>query len=292
VSAAHPAAAADVAEELLPLVRRFATGDYGIALGGAHAKGVDDAHSDVDLYLFAERWLPGPARDQLCRVILGPDTVVRSWGEDGADRNEQGGTDFAQGGTDFGQGGRSVECWLRGVAYVTDIVDGALAGVVSRDFVTWTAMGYFNHCTLSDLQHMVILDDPHGILASWQAQVADYPPALRQAILETHLSAAQFWPDNFHYASAVARGDVLYCSAIAQQVVQNLIQVMFALNETYFPGEKKLAASLDRLPCKPVGFARRLESLIWPGDMPAVEALEAQRAELESLVRDVATLAS
>lgn len=275
-------AASSAAEELLPLVRRFATGDYGIALGGAHAKGADDAHSDVDVYLFAERWLPGPARNQLCRVILGTDTPVRSWGEDN-DRYEQGGTDFTH-------DGRRIECWLRGVDPVSGAVADAFAGVVRREFVTWTAMGYFNHCTLSDLQQMVILDDPNGILAAWQAQVDVYPPALRQTILETHLTAAQFWPDNFHYESAVARGDILYCAAIVQQVVQNLVQVIFALNSTYFPGEKKLTQALGRLSRTPERFAQRLASLAYPGGEAGPASLAEQRVALQSLVREVTAL--
>ena len=282
--AAPATAERHTAHELLPLVRRFATGDYGVALGGADAKGVDDAHSDLDLYLFAQRWLPAPARDQLCRILLGADTPVRSWGANSPDN------DYTQGGTDFTLHGRPVECWLRGVDYVSHMVDEARAGIARREFVTWTAMGYFNHCTLSDLRHMVILEDPQSILAAWQAQVAVYPPALRNAIVETHLPAAQFWPDNFHYASAVARGDVIYCMAIAQQVAQNLIQVVFAFNEEYFPGEKKLARALDAMPRTPDRFAQRVEELVSPGRGPGAEMLERQRTELQALVRDVELL--
>lgn len=277
-------ARSDTMTKLLSLLRRFATGDYGIALGGAHAKGVADEQSDLDLYLFAERWLPGPARDQLCRVILGADTPVRSWGVDNADGI------YEQAGTDFTVDGKPVECWLRGVNYICDIVEETCSGIVRRDFVTWTAMGYFNHCALSDLQHMVILEDPQKILTRWQSQVAVYPPALRKTIVETYLSAARFWPHNFHYEVAVKRGDILYAMAIAQQVVQNLIQVVFALNEVYFPGEKKLAEALEQLPRAPERFAARVQALVFPTGEPVRDALERQRAEIQVLVQEVSDL--
>jgi hypothetical protein len=271
--------------ELLPLVRRFATGRYGIALGGAHAKGVEDGYSDLDLYLFAERWLPSPAREQVCRVVLGAETQVVSWS---ADRDEG---IYEQAGTDFTVAGRRVECWLRGVEYVSGIVGEAVQGIVHREFVTWTVMGYFNHCTLSDLKQMVVLEDPEGLLARWQAQVTQYPPALRDAIVQTHLAAAQFWPQNFHYESAVARGDIIYAMAIVQQVVQNLIQVVFALNDTYFPGEKKLAGALDGLTKIPEQFGPRMEALVCPRGETRVETLQHQRMELEALVSEVTGLA-
>ena len=37
------------ATDLVPLLRSFCTGDAGIALGGAHAKGAADPESDLDL---------------------------------------------------------------------------------------------------------------------------------------------------------------------------------------------------------------------------------------------------
>ena len=43
---------------LLPLLRQFCSGDYGLALGGSYAKGIQDEQSDIDLYLFAGRVLP------------------------------------------------------------------------------------------------------------------------------------------------------------------------------------------------------------------------------------------
>jgi hypothetical protein len=63
------------------------------------------------------------------------------------------------------------------------------------------------------------------MLARWKAQVAVYPEPLRDAILRQFMTEAAFWPDNPHYLSAIERGDVIYTSAIVQQVVQALIQV-------------------------------------------------------------------
>ena len=270
-----------IVDTVLPLLRQFALGEYGLALGGAHAKGVEDQESDVDIYLFAKEVLPAQKRARRCKEFGGPITRVVSWGAD---------TPFVQGGTDFYFEGTKVECWLRSTDYISNIVDDCTAGIVRREFVTWTVMGFYNHCTLSDLHNMVPVEDPAGVLSRWKAAVAEYPPQLRETILDDHLRAAQFWPENFHYRSAVARCDAIYAVGIVHQVVHNLIQVLFALNRTYFPGDKKLDVVLEHLEVKPAGFTERIKCLLLPGSGRDRETLDWQRTELIELTRQVEAL--
>jgi hypothetical protein len=162
---------------------------------------------------------------------------------------------------------------------------------VRHDLVTWTVMGFHNHCTLSDVNKMVPVEDPHGILARWKETVSNYPEKLREAIIDRHLPAARFWPDNFHYVSAVERGDLIYVAGIVQQVVDNLIQVVFALNRAYFPGEKKLDVTLEQLEVKPDRFTERVQRLLWPGAPAERDYLQSQRQQLCALVGEVASLA-
>jgi hypothetical protein len=274
---------AQVVEDLLPLVGRFACSEYGIALGGAHAKGVADAESDLDLYLFSQQVLPAEQRTRLCEEWGAGIQSVVSWGAPGA---------FVQGGTDFYVGGLKVECWLRNVEYVNGILDECRCGIVRREFVTWTTMGFYRHCTLSDLHNMCPVEDPFGILARWKAAVSAYPPKMRETILREHLRAAQFWPDNYHYRTAIERCDVIYTTGIVQQVVHNLIQVLFALNRVYFPGDKKLALALDHLPVKPAGTSQRIAELLLPCRGRSEDVLDQQRRELRVLVGEVAALVS
>ena len=151
-------------------------------------------------------------------------------------------------------------------------------------------MGFYNHCTLSDLHNMRPIDDPNGILARWQSEVRIYPPELRAAIISQYTRAAQFWPDNFHYKSAVERGDAIYTAGIGQQVIHNLIQVVFALNRAYFPGDKKLAVAMSHLAIKPERFTERIHRLLFPGAEPDSTMLDEQRQALRALVQEVIAL--
>jgi hypothetical protein len=269
--------------ELLALLRQFCLGEYGIALGGAHAKGVADAESDVDLYLFAREVLPSQERELLCRQFSGGIESVTSWGDT---------SEFIQGGTDFYFQGQKIECWLRNTDYVSNIVAECKEGIVRHDLVTWTVMGFYNHCTLSDLHNMMPVDDPHSILAHWKSEVSEYPAKLRETIITTHLRAAKFWPDNFHYKSAVERYDFIYVMGIVQQVVHNLIQVVFALNRAYFPGDKKLDMAIEHLALKPDRFVERIKYLLFPGVQADLTFLRRQRQVLSELAREVETLAT
>jgi hypothetical protein len=264
-----------IVDSLLPLVRRFAMGRYGIALGGAHAKGSGDAQSDVDIYLFADRVLPNEERSALTREACGDACAVASWGDP-----------EVEGGTDFQHDGETVEVWFREIGSVSDAVARCGAGEIRREYRAWTVMGFFGHAVLSDLRTMKIVDDPSGILAGWQADVEQYPLALRREIVGRFLAEAKFWPGNFHYRTAVERRDLVYAGGIVRHAVHALVQAAFALNETYFPGEKKLARALDLLPDAPAGFGARVEALLYPGP-PADADLEAQARELAALVDDV-----
>jgi predicted nucleotidyltransferase len=272
-----------ILSDLLPLVRGFARGDYAIALGGSYAKGTADHEADVDLYLFARAVLPKEERTRIASAFSSEIERVVSWGDD---------TPFTNAGTDFRFRGHNVECWLRDIAHIERSIAECQQGVVKREFVTWTTTGFYNHCCLSDLTVMLPLDDAFGIIARWKSQVAIYPPKLRQAIVSQHLAAAEFWPENFHYLSAIERQDVIYATGIVQQVVHDLVQVLFALNEVYFPGDKKLDVALAHLPRQPPKLCARIRTLLWPGTPATTQALREQRESLRSLLGDVRDMAA
>ncbi|HET7234103.1 MAG TPA: DUF4037 domain-containing protein [Longimicrobium sp.] len=270
-----------IARELLPLVRRFSRGACAVALGGSCAKGHGDAHSDVDLYLFADEVLPSAERDAAVVGALGAGAAPVSWGSD---------KPWVQGGTDFLHRGARVECWLRGVAHVEAAIAECLRGTIRRDYVGWTVMGFFNHAVLADVHSHRVLEDAGGVLARWKAMVARYPDPLRTAIIRRFMGEAAFWPENVHYRTAIERGDVIYTAGIVQLVAHALVQVLFALNRVYFPGEKRVAESLSRLALVPPDVAGRVQALLAPGVPWDVAALRAQRQALARLVDEVSRL--
>jgi hypothetical protein len=266
---------------LLPLLHRFSPGGCGAAIGGSHAHGSADSLSDVDVYLFSRSALPARERDAAVIDALGGAAAPASWGGDDP---------FVQAGTDFTHDGARVEVWLRNATHVDAAIAAAERGEVRREFVGWTVMGFLGHVVLADVRAMRILDDPEGMLAAWKARLRTFPAPLRAALLRRFMAEAAFWPDNPHYCSAVARGDVIYTSGIVQQVVHALVQVVFALNRAYFPGEKRLAGKLHALPTRPDDLADRIEALLRGPTGTSPAALDAQRRALATLVTETRSL--
>jgi len=269
------------AHELLPLLRSFAQGPYGIALGGAHAKGLADHESDLDLYLFASTVLPAEERANLTRAFAPTHIEIVSYG---------GQPGFQWAGTDFMARALKVECRLSTSHLITTTIQECRRGILKREFTCWTPTGYCNHCCLADVQSMITLEDPSGIIGEWKALVRVYPEELRRTILQQHSASVRFWPGNFHYRSAIARVDLLYTCAIVQQVVYDIIQILFALNRVYFPGDKKLAPALGHLPVQPPELNARLQALIAPGAPLDRQRLDEQHECLRNLAADVLAL--
>jgi len=70
------------------------------------------------------------------------------------------------------------------------------------------------------------------------------------------------------------------------------VQVLFAVNEVYFPGDKQLDAALAHLPRQPPKLCERIHALLWPGAPATTQALREQRESLRSLLADVRDMAA
>lgn len=220
-------------------------------------------------------------QEALVSAMLPNVREVRSWGCDDP---------FVEGGTDFTCEDVRVECWHRNEASVEEKLHASLNGEVNRQYSTWAVMGFFDHAVLADIRSMQIVVDPQGTLARWKKEVNHYPEALRQSVLQRFMREAAFWPNNPHYRSAVERVDLIYTSSIVQHTLQALIQVLFALNREYFPGEKQLALAIDKLVLRPQRLSDRIRQILNPGIVMGRDELAAQAGALADLVAETKAL--
>lgn len=214
-----------------------------VGLGGAHAKGQVDAHSDIDFYVFASGW-PGVEQLELQIAQLLPDaTAFKSWSGEG---------EF---GIDFSLAGQVVEVWFRLSSPVLEAAARAHAGTVEREDRVWTPNGFYRVSALADLSAMVVLHCRDEAFAAALESIRNYPDALRDAAFAMGMGPQNFWRGNMHLDTALARVDSYYLQSIFHQVRNGLIQSAFALNRKYFGGDKKMAQSLAALDTLPEGFA-------------------------------------
>lgn len=265
--------------ELVEYLKQTAEGQCAIALAGAHAKGMADASSDIDFYVFAESAKPYAERRSLIESAADKGTVP--WVDVSFDATPWGGS------MDFMYKGTPVEATARTFAMMDKAVEDCLNGRFEIIPAAWTSNGYYTFIYLCELSFIKPIYDPNGILAAYQKKAAVYPPALRRSVIETFLSRANTWIDNFHYESAVRRADILFTAPIVLHTVMDMVQVIFALNRVYFTGDKKLEAALKRMEYCPDALLSNLAFLMSAPRDP--EQLDIQRQLLRQ-IRDELSL--
>jgi len=240
--------------ELTEILKRAAGGNCAIALAGAHAKGIADDASDLDFYMIVEDAKPG---DEMLEIIqAAADDTASIYISSDFDSAPYGGN------IDFRYQGMPIETTVHTAKRLHQRVTECLDGKFEIIPQTWTSNGYYTFIYLSELHFVQPLHDPNGTLATYKSQLMQYPEQLRSAIIECFWNRANIWLDNFHYESAIARGDVLFTAPIVLHTILNMTQVVFALNRQYFYGDKKLQQALANMPYCPAALHENLEFLL------------------------------
>ncbi len=241
-------------DELVQIILQTVEGTCAIALAGAHAKGAADGASDIDLYIYAEG--AKPAEERRSVIAAAADKGTPFWVDESFESNPWGGS------MDFQYRGTPVEATARTLDYTRRIVADCLEGRYQIIPATWTSNGYYTFIHLCELGFIKPIHDPDGVLAQLQEQARVYPPKLKKAICQDFLGRASTWLWNFHYDSAISRQDLLFCAPIVQHTVLDMVQVIFALNECYFTGDKKLETALKSMEYCPAALLEQLEFLL------------------------------
>ena len=254
---------ADLIATMAPLIADLAeNGNGAVALAGSRGKGRSDEQSDYDFRVYADAYRGPDVRqtEQWYRF----ETAMHEW---------------------EAKGFRMDGVWMRGYAGVRRDLDAWLTGTAVPKTFEWTIWGY--HLP-TDLANQQIVLDPQGVLGGWKQQLAVYPEALRVSVLQQYREVLQYWASDYHYESKVARRDLVFLVGLTGKLANAILQVVFALNRAYFPGDGwnlPMAAGLERLP---PDFVSRMASILGPsGD---ADALRHQRQELIAMIADLEVL--
>jgi len=111
-------------------------------------------------------------------------------------------------------------------------------------------------CSLSDqyeiasILECTILYDLYGLVREWQGEATIYPEALKERIVEDHF-ANVFTPGLLRFMQTlVRRNDIAYLGELCV-LMDHFIALLYALNEQYYSGWKRLDKRLERFLQKP-----------------------------------------
>lgn len=255
-----PPAAEEAIRDLVPLLEALVQGRHAVALGGSIGKGLSDAKSDLDLRLFYDT-LEGPERLEAGRAEVR--ARIASWGRRGVAVDGY---------------------WPRRIADMEALLESQLAGGEPLRY-TWTIWGYH---ALTDLSNLLVLSDPWGVIAGWKERLRVYPPAFKAAIIEKHLQDLRYWRGDYHYRHKAERDDAVFCCGLAPKLLHSVMQILFALNETWYPGDGKNLEYARGFAIAPRDLEGRVRGLLFLPD--AASSLPKQREALVALIDDVVAL--
>ncbi len=254
-----------------------------MVLGGSHARGTADTGSDIDLGIYySPAHRPSFGRlQQLGREIHSGDSPPRVF-----DLGEWG--PWENGGAWLRIRDVDVDWIYRDLEWVSNVIEGCTRGLASYHYEPSQPHGFKNYIYLGEVHYCQPLFDPTGVLAELKERISVYPPPLKQAIVTDFLFEADFMLELAR--PAASRSDMFYVSGCRFRCAAALVQVLFALNETYFMSEKDAVRIIDSFPLKPPNFSARITSILGsPGQ--CTDSLRSSLAGMDALVSEIRHLA-
>lgn len=253
-----------------------------VVLGGSYAAGTSDESSDLDIGLYYHEAKPFSITE-IRRIA---DNISNQGAAVVSDFYEWG--PWVNGGAWIQTEAGKVDFLYRNFDQVERTIRDARQGIIAHDYDQQPTFGFYSVIYLAEIQACVPLFDPGSQIVRLKHQVEVYPPRLKRAIVRECLWSAEF---TLGFARKfAARGDVYNTVGCLTRVVSNLTQVLFALNERYFIGDKKVMEKIASFPVLPGGYVQQIESILSsPGK--ASGELERTVSHLETLWHSVVLLA-
>lgn len=225
-----------------------------IVLGGSYASGSQRPDSDLDIGLYYYENQPldiAHIRAITSALNDAPDPVVTDPGGWGV---------WVNGGAWLTIEEQRVDFLYRNIDFVSSTLDDANEGRIRSDYWQQPAYGFHNfmYCTETAICRPIY--DPDHIIEQLKAKVTHYSPRLKQAIIKSFLWSARFTLDNTR--KAATRGEVYLVTGCLARAIHSLVQVLYALNETYYLSEKRLASDLNAFAVLPERFLERIYQLL------------------------------
>ena len=245
-------------------------GVVAVMLGGSHARGAADDHSDVDLGVYYRGALDLDAMRRSASEVVGRPTEVAAPGGWGP---------WVDGGAWLHLEPSRVDWILRDLDRVGNEWERARRGEFSLHHQPGHPFGFVSTAYVGEVAHGLVVGDPTGELGQLKSATAPYPDPLRAAF-EEWLWEAEFSLDIA--GKPAGRGDAAYVSMCVTHAVGIMAHAVHARAGSWVVNEKGLVPEAGALPGAPADFAIRAHA--------ACAGRGARPADLLATVAEAASL--
>ncbi|PNY79737.1 DUF4037 domain-containing protein [Deinococcus koreensis] len=215
-----------------------------VVQGGSRTTGTQDARSDIDLYVYSREPVPLPARRAIARQYARRWEVGNTFTEEGDVLIER------TTGTEIDVMFRPIASFEAHLHYLFDHHEARMGNSTT----VWR-----------NIRTSRILSDPEGWFARLQGQAArDYPDDLARAIIALNipLLSGSIFSFSSQVILGVHRRDIVIVNGVLARLLDSYFDVLYALNRTHHPGNKRLLTLAAGLPLVPAGFVEGVERLL------------------------------
>jgi hypothetical protein len=225
-----------------------------IVLAGSHATGIARTDSDIDFGIFYSEKQPLDI-EKITQAAknLGafPNAIIAKIGEWGT---------WMNGGAWMIIDKQRVDFIYRNVEFIEKTIEESIQGKIQTDFFQQPAYGFYSYMYCSETKFNSILYDPSDIVKKLKEKVQTYPQKLKHKIINEFLWDAQF---SFSRAGKSAKRDEMYIVAgCLTRTINDLVQVLYALNETFYISEKKFYTDYNLFKIKPPHFLSESQNIL------------------------------
>ena len=156
--------------------------------------------------------------------------------------------------------GQRVDFLYRNINFVSTIIDECNRGETQFDYLQQPPYGFYSYIYCAETQICKVIFDPQNIFAGLKSKVSTYSEFLKSNIINNFLWQAEF---AFEVSKKTANtGNVFFVAGCLTRIASSMVQVLYALNETYFVSDKRLKKDLEQFNLKPQDFGMRLDRML------------------------------
>jgi hypothetical protein len=261
-------------------------GVVALVLGGSWAAGRARPDSDVDIGIYYRPAVPLDI-SAIRRVAEAfndtPNPVVTELGKWGT---------WVNGGSWLTIRGRRADFLYRNLNLLETTIDECIGGHSRVDYWQQPPYGFHSQIYCAEVTTCRPLYDPNGIIGPLKQKVAAYPQTLKRNQINGFVWGAWFTLESGK--KLIRSGEPYLVTGHLVRSVMEMVQALYALNETYFMNDKYVYRDIAGFTMVPHDFMARVDQIVGGGTSVHELAERYDRAvtlrdDLEALAGDLYT---